>query len=180
MIKQFSTSVLVFKDLETPLEILVIFHRKLNKWMVPGGHVEETENPMECAIREVKEETGIDIKPISLLHEELPNADSTWILAPEYLFEQIIPATARQPQHIHIDCVYLGLALNTDICVNYTEVEGVRWVPVEGLAELDMFDGTRKVIGDVVKRLRTIPNFYNLITTAYDHQKTKSRHDWIR
>lgn len=169
MIKQFSTSVLVFKDLEAPLEILVIFHRKLNKWMVPGGHVEETENPMECAIREVKEETGIDIRPISLLHRELLNADSTWILAPEYLFEQIIPATPRQEQHIHIDCVYLGLALNTDLRGNEKEVGGVRWMPLDEMYDLDMFDGTRKVIQDVVRRLQSLPNLYNLITTAYDH-----------
>lgn len=30
-------------------------------WSTPGGHLEHGESPEECAIREVKEETGVDI-----------------------------------------------------------------------------------------------------------------------
>ena len=33
-----------------------------NKWLGVGGHIEENETPDECFVREVKEETGIDIK----------------------------------------------------------------------------------------------------------------------
>ena len=36
-------------------------------WMVPGGGIEEDENAAEAAIREVKEETGLDIKVDGLL-----------------------------------------------------------------------------------------------------------------
>ncbi|MEM3775091.1 MAG: NUDIX hydrolase, partial [Candidatus Micrarchaeaceae archaeon] len=42
--------------------LLLIRHRKLGIWVYPGGHLEDGENPMECAKREVKEETGIDIR----------------------------------------------------------------------------------------------------------------------
>ena len=37
-------------------------HPNLGKWNAPGGHFEDGETPEECAIREVKEETGLTIK----------------------------------------------------------------------------------------------------------------------
>ena len=33
-----------------------------NKWIGVGGHAEETEGPEDCLLREVKEETGLDVK----------------------------------------------------------------------------------------------------------------------
>lgn len=36
------------------------------KWIVPGGHLEPGESPLECAIREFKEETGLVLKQVNL------------------------------------------------------------------------------------------------------------------
>ena len=35
-----------------------------DKWIGVGGHAEGTESPEECLLREVKEETGLDVKNI--------------------------------------------------------------------------------------------------------------------
>lgn len=43
-------------------KILLMYNKKLNKWLQPGGHVEGFETPEETAIRETFEETGIKIK----------------------------------------------------------------------------------------------------------------------
>jgi len=41
-------------------------------WACPAGHIEENETPKESLIREVKEETGINVKKYKLiLHEFL-------------------------------------------------------------------------------------------------------------
>lgn len=43
-------------------EVLLMYNRKLNLWLQPGGHIEGLETPQETAIRETLEETGIHIK----------------------------------------------------------------------------------------------------------------------
>ena len=37
-------------------------------WIFPGGEIEKGETPEEACIREVKEETGLDVKIGSLIH----------------------------------------------------------------------------------------------------------------
>lgn len=42
-------------------KILLIWHKKFNKYIQPGGHIENGEKPYETAMREVLEETHIEI-----------------------------------------------------------------------------------------------------------------------
>lgn len=49
-------------------KILLVSHRKLKKWLPPGGHILKDragrfiESPEEAAVREVREETGFDVE----------------------------------------------------------------------------------------------------------------------
>ncbi|GAA0603882.1 NUDIX domain-containing protein [Virgibacillus siamensis] len=43
-------------------EILIVKERRSDQWVFPGGQVEVGENLMDGLIREVKEESGIDVK----------------------------------------------------------------------------------------------------------------------
>ncbi len=43
--------------------VLLVFHPYLKRWLQPGGHVESSEAPLDAAIREVQEETGIATFP---------------------------------------------------------------------------------------------------------------------
>lgn len=45
-------------------KVLLMFNKKLNKWLQPGGHIEGKELPEETAIREAFEETGVEIEII--------------------------------------------------------------------------------------------------------------------
>lgn len=42
-------------------KIYLGFHKKADDWIPPGGHIESGETPSDAAIREMKEELGVDI-----------------------------------------------------------------------------------------------------------------------
>ena len=43
-------------------KVLLVHHKKFDKWLSVGGHIELHEDPEEALFREVKEETGLEIK----------------------------------------------------------------------------------------------------------------------
>lgn len=62
-------------------QVLLVKHAKLKIWLAPGGHIDEHELPHLAALREVKEETGID----AVIHSALPmpsNHDSEYLPVP--------------------------------------------------------------------------------------------------
>lgn len=65
----------------------VLLHRRvkapnLGLWVAPGGKLEPDESPAECAIREMREETGLEIgEPLlrGVMTEVSPRADYQWL-----------------------------------------------------------------------------------------------------
>lgn len=61
MLNEKSCGALVYRKYHGNTEILLIKHLNSGHWSFPKGHVEEGETEVETAIREIKEETGIDV-----------------------------------------------------------------------------------------------------------------------
>ena len=51
------------------------WHKKLKRWLPPGGVIESHERPDEAALREVKEEVGLDVKLIGFQAPSLPDVE---------------------------------------------------------------------------------------------------------
>ena len=51
-------------------ELLVIFQKKWNCWVFPGGKIEPNETPLEAAQREVFEETNLVIEDLEIVGEQ--------------------------------------------------------------------------------------------------------------
>jgi 8-oxo-dGTP pyrophosphatase MutT (NUDIX family) len=81
-------------------KVLLLFHRKLERWLQPGGHAEPGESEGSIvALREAREETGIlDLA----LHPDAPR--------PLDLDVHDIPVRGSEPAHEHLDLRYLVVA----------------------------------------------------------------------
>ena len=81
-------------------KILLIHHRKLDKWLPLGGHIELDEDPEQAALREAKEESGFDVE---LLGERPPTTSpgTRALIAPRFLDIHRINET-----HEHIGMIY--------------------------------------------------------------------------
>src|SRR6185295_12926154 len=81
-------------------KVLVIHHRKLDKWLPVGGHVELDEDPEQAALREAREESGFEVE---LLGERPPTTGNGTraLIAPRFLDIHHITDT-----HEHIGMIY--------------------------------------------------------------------------
>jgi 8-oxo-dGTP pyrophosphatase MutT (NUDIX family) len=101
--------------------LLLHLHRRIGRWLQPGGHIEPGEHPADAAVRETQEETGVAVRhdpagPVVLHVDEHPGPDG----------------------HIHLDLRYLLLADGEAPLLGDGEATGhgpgatLRWVdPVE-------------------------------------------------
>ncbi len=111
-------------------KFLLLFHPKLKKWLPPGGHLEKDETPPEAAIREVREETGLEVE--FLTQENLWTAEwnSKSIPRPFCCLVESIPSFGNQPAHEHIDFIFIarpvGGALQDGRWFSQEEIEALK------------------------------------------------------
>lgn len=108
-------------------EVLVLFHRKLQRWLQPGGHADGDTNLANVALREATEETGIDG-----LRVVTPAVD---------LDVHAVDHGDLLGEHLHLDLRFLVLAPAGSRPVGNHESEALRWVDAAGLAALVDEDG---------------------------------------
>jgi ADP-ribose pyrophosphatase YjhB (NUDIX family) len=133
---------------------LLLWHARLRMWLPPGGHCELNEDPVEAALREVREESGLEvaiIPPRDLLVSSGPR-----ILPPPavILVEDIV--RADQPFHQHIDHVYYTHALGPVVFEAAVPHGNHRWAAAPDLRSafsLAAPDGTLVPVAEDVRLL---------------------------
>ncbi|MFC1644838.1 NUDIX domain-containing protein [Patescibacteria group bacterium] len=105
--------------------------------MSVGGHIELDENPNEAAVREVKEEVGLDVE---LFDGQLPFEKK------EEDYEELIPPTYMNihnitDTHKHIGMIYFARSNSDEIVEPEREKSGGwKWMTKEDIENADDID----------------------------------------
>jgi 8-oxo-dGTP pyrophosphatase MutT (NUDIX family) len=100
--------------------VLLTHHRKLDRWLQPGGHADGDADLARVALREADEETGV---PGLVLEPGIFDLDRHWI-----------PERKGEPAHWHYDVRFVVRATSSEEFVVSEESHALAWRPVEDVA----------------------------------------------
>lgn len=121
-------------------KVLLIQHRKLGRWLQPGGHADGDGLLSRVARREILEETGIG---------------SVVVLNPAFDIDiHTIPARRSDPEHLHLDLRFLAVASVTGPLNPNHETGGARWLDADDRllnGEADVTEPARRALALAVE-----------------------------
>lgn len=121
-----SCGAIVYRKFHGNTELLLIKNANGGHWSFPKGHVEPGETEEETALREIKEETDIDVALI-------PG------------FREVITYTPKKD--ICKDVIYfLGKALTYDYTPQESEVAQIKWVEINHANSILNYDNDRQLV----------------------------------
>lgn len=119
---------------------LLVHHRKLDRWLQPGGHADGESDVLAVARREAREESGLTrLRPA---REGIYNVDV-----------HTIPGRGHEPEHVHYDLRFAFIADRTEPLVVSEESHALAWRP---LVELDC-DGVDESVRRLARKTPRLP-----------------------
>ena len=129
--RDFTATVFVVQEGRT----LLLLHKKLRLWLPPGGHIHPNELPCDAALREVREETGLEVQ---LLQPRTRLGEVSVLSQPVcVLLEKIAEG------HEHIDLIYFGRVVGGELTPSIRETDGCRWNSASELDHPDIAEDIR-------------------------------------
>ena len=121
-----SCGAIVYRKHHGNIELLLVQSQNCGHWSFPKGHVEEGETEEQTAIREIKEETGIDV-----------------IL--DTSFRKVI--TYAPKKETTKDVIYfLAKATSYEYTPQEEEIARIKWVEINHAGEILSYDNVRQLV----------------------------------
>ena len=122
-----SCGAVVYRRSHGNTEILLIKHLRSGCWSFPKGHIEEGETETQTAVREIKEETNIDISI------DDPSFRETVVFSPR--------------RDTRKEVVYfIGRALTMDAVPQEDVISDLRWVEIGAAPAKLTYDNDRLIV----------------------------------
>ena len=126
MLHEKSCGAIVYRKFHGNTEILLIKHVNSGHWSFPKGHVEFGETEVETALREVKEETGIDI-----------------IIDPT--FREIVSFSPKKGTQKTV-VYFIAKARHTDYTPQEEEIAEIRWVEIGRACSVLSYENDKSIV----------------------------------
>lgn len=132
-------------------KVLLRRHDKYGMWLSVGGHIELDEDPNQAAVREVKEEVGLDIELAGTKRDFRGAEGYRELVPPAFLNRHHLPGTA----HEHVSLVYFATSKTSTVTPERPQdVWG--WFSreeIEGREDLTLHDNVRQYALEALKEL---------------------------
>lgn len=115
-------------------QVLLTHHKKLNMWVQLGGHADGNPDIPNVALREAKEESGLD--EIELISDEIFDID----IHP-------IPPRGNVPGHLHYDIRYAFRVTGNHTYVVSAESHDLRWIKIDELRQFSTEESMLRMAG---------------------------------
>jgi ADP-ribose pyrophosphatase YjhB (NUDIX family) len=122
---------------------LLLHHRKLDRWLPPGGHIEPNELPDAAALREVAEETGLQV---ALIDPARPLGPVRRLAQPLCILLETIG-----PEHEHVDLIYVARVVGGDLLHAEREVAAWRWYADADLDGPEVAEDVRQLAREAIR-----------------------------
>jgi 8-oxo-dGTP pyrophosphatase MutT (NUDIX family) len=112
---------------------LLTHHRKLGRWLQPGGHADGDPDVRAVALREAREESGL----------------RSLISASPRIFDidvHAIPARGGEPAHLHYDVRFAFFGDPNEAPLASEESHAVAWIPLARVEEFGIDDSVRRLV----------------------------------
>lgn len=111
---------------------LLMLHKKLGRWLQPGGHADGESEVAEVALREAEEESGLS--GLSRLSPRIFDVDI-----------HAIPARPGEPEHLHYDLRFALKAPEGAELVGNEESLALGWFAREAILEMRVDASVRRL-----------------------------------
>ncbi|MBM7805527.1 8-oxo-dGTP diphosphatase [Geodermatophilus bullaregiensis] len=135
------------------LETVLVHRERYDDWSLPKGKLDAGENALAAAVREVREETGLDV-----------------VAGRRSVRTRYAVAEGAK----HVDYWLMQAVGSEEPFAANAEVDELRWLPVADAAELATHEHDRTVLADLART--DVPRAPTLLLVR--HAKAGSRSDW--
>jgi 8-oxo-dGTP pyrophosphatase MutT (NUDIX family) len=111
---------------------VLLHHRKLDRWLQLGGHVDGDSDVRRSALREAREESGL--RTLRMISDDIYDIDV-----------HRIPARANEPEHDHFDLRFALEADPREPLRGNEESHAIRWIALHDLEGYTIDDSVRRL-----------------------------------
>ena len=135
-------------------KVLLVLHKKLKKWMQPGGHIELDEDPEQALWREIEEETGLKREELELMQPNNPRAVVHGSKALPIPFDLNVH-TYGDGGHKHIDFMFVVKSSTQEVTEDTLETDGIKW-----FSRIDLDAHKSEILPDIYTRALLAMDLY--------------------